>query len=408
MKADAKDKNSSILPPLDDRVIRAVRRELLVWYRQNRRVLPWRSTASQHPDPYHVFISEAMLQQTQVVTVIPYFERFLKAFPTIHALAAASEQDVLREWQGLGYYRRARNLHAAAQKIVADHDGKIPSTVDVLLKLPGIGRYTAGAIASIAYGVAAPILDGNVARVLARLLAIRQSIDERDVVAALWIASQKMVQFDAESGESGDFNQSLMELGATVCVPANPRCDACPVANWCEAKMQKLVADIPARTARAKPVDVSHHIVALEQVAPTDGSPTKLIFEQRPNVGLWSNMWQMPTLELTDDDKIHREADVRKWLIGMLGVRVGRLKKVGQFKHQTTHRTIAFTLWHGCVEGTGAGVGTATLGLQRTTRIPVKTSRVWRVLSDIADLPLANPQKAAIKLLLAKEDADAN
>ena len=387
---------------LDERVVRAVRRELLAWYRKHRRALPWRSLETVHPDPYHVLVSEAMLQQTQVATVVPYFQRFIAAFPTVAALAAADEQAVLRMWQGLGYYRRARNLHEAAKKIVDELSGKVPDTIEGLLALPGVGRYTAGAVASIAFGKAAPILDGNVARVIARLLAIEQSIDDREVIAELWQVAGVLVRGDGKEGDAGDFNQGLMELGAMVCTPTSPRCDICPVADWCEAKSRKLMNDLPVRAPRRKPLEVSHHVVALQRITTTDGATKRLLWEQRPGVGLWSNMWQMPTLELEAEDKIHREADVRKWMIGEYGVRVGRLRKIGTFNHQTTHRTISFTVWHGTVEGTGAGVGSATHGIQRTTRAPLKVARLWRAFGEVDDLPLANPQKMAIKLLAAE------
>ena len=156
----------------------SIRRRLLAWYDKHQRVMPWRARKGRTPNPYHVLVSEAMLQQTQVATVIPYFNRFMDALPTLRDLAEAEEQQVLRLWQGLGYYRRARNLHAAAKLILRDHGGQVPDTVEALLKLPGVGRYTAGAIASIAHNRPAPILDGNVARVLARLFLIEQAIDE--------------------------------------------------------------------------------------------------------------------------------------------------------------------------------------------------------------------------------------
>ena len=189
-----------------------VRRRLLAWYDKNQRPMPWRALKGRTPNPYHVLVSEAMLQQTQVVTVVPYFQRFVGAMPTVCDLASAKEQEVLRLWQGLGYYRRARNLHAAARVIVRDHGGQVPDTVEALLNLPGIGRYTAGAIASIAYGRAAPILDGNVARVFARLFLIEQPVDAPETRKTLWRLAEELVP----PKRPGDFNQAVMELGALV------------------------------------------------------------------------------------------------------------------------------------------------------------------------------------------------
>ena len=198
----------------------AVRRRLLAWYATTRRDLPWRRTA----DPYRIWLSEAMLQQTRVETVIPYYERFLSRFPTPRALACADEQDVLRAWAGLGYYARARNLKRAAELIVRDHDGRIPSEPDALSSLPGVGRYTVGAITSIAFGKRAPVVDGNVSRVLSRLEAVRAPAS-----AWLWDLAGRLVPPDAP----GDFNQAVMELGATVCTPRAPSCPRCPLASSC-------------------------------------------------------------------------------------------------------------------------------------------------------------------------------
>jgi len=190
--------------------------DVIRWYRDNRRELPWRRTR----DPYAVWVSEIMLQQTRVETVVPYWERWMGRFPTVQALAAAPLDDVLAAWAGLGYYSRARNLHAGAREVVTDWGGSVPGRVDALLEIPGIGRYTAGAIASIAFGQPAPLVDGNVARVLARLFAIDEDVKSAAGSARLWALAADLVP----AGAAGDFNQGLMELGATVCTPARPRC----------------------------------------------------------------------------------------------------------------------------------------------------------------------------------------
>src|SRR6185369_3543428 len=203
-------------------------RKLLAWYGRHKRALPWRDVG----DPYRTWISEIMLQQTQVDTVIPYYQRWLERFPTVQALAESPLNDVLALWEGLGYYSRARNLHRAAQQVAAERGGALPQTVDELLALPGIGRYTAGAIASIAFGVDAPVLDGNVKRVLARVFDIQTDVKSPAGARELWALAASLVP----SGRAGDYNQALMDLGATLCTPRAPACDICPVRELCAAR----------------------------------------------------------------------------------------------------------------------------------------------------------------------------
>ena len=198
-----------------------VRGALLGWYRRHKRDLPWRRTR----DPYAIWLSETMLQQTRVETVIPYYERFLARFPSVQALAEAAPDEVSKLWSGLGYYSRARNLHAAARKVVDGYGGELPSDVAALQELPGIGRYTAGAVASIAFDRAAPIVDGNVARVLARLLDLRDDVSAPATQQRLWAEAEAL----ARGPKPGDLNQSLMELGALICTPRAPKCLLCPL-----------------------------------------------------------------------------------------------------------------------------------------------------------------------------------
>ncbi|HAI10147.1 MAG TPA: A/G-specific adenine glycosylase [Phycisphaerales bacterium] len=345
-------------------------RTLLKWYDGNGRNMPWRSRIPQTPNSYHVLLSEAMLQQTQVATVIDYFNRFITAFPTVHDLADADEQQVLKLWEGLGYYRRARNLHACAKMIVDQHDGIVPNTVDALLKLPGVGRYTAGAIASIAYGVAAPILDGNVVRVLSRWFAITDSTDDKHVKEQLWQLAEQLVP----TQRAGDFNQAMMDLGAMICTPKSPACLTCPMAKMCSAYDQGIAETLPKRTPRTKPTTVTHHVVSIERKG-------QYLFTQRPASGLWSNMWQMPTLEESNEKELVLQVK------SQLGLDVSDLQKVQNFKHQTTHRTITFTHWHaGEVSGRlKSGVGQ------------------WRKLDQLEDLPLANPQSKVVTFLIKKD-----
>ncbi len=226
-------------------------RKLLRWYDKERRDLPWRlprtSCATSRLNPYHVLVSEAMLQQTQVATVIPYYQRFLDQFPSIAELACADEHDVLRLWQGLGYYSRARNLHAAAKRIANELGGTFPDTVESLLELPGVGRYTAGAVASIAFDRRAPILDGNVVRVLCRIDKVEGDPREKNTQAGLWTRAEEILP----AKRPGDFNSALMELGATICTPRNPRCLFCPVRKLSGVRRGCAGADSAAEEEQA-------------------------------------------------------------------------------------------------------------------------------------------------------------
>jgi A/G-specific adenine glycosylase len=356
------------LPP---RRVVALRRNLQQWYVHRHRRLPWRAAPRQLADPYHVLVSEAMLQQTQVATVIPYYERFMAALPTLPDLACADPQQVLRLWQGLGYYRRARHLHAAARAVVTDHDGQVPSDPDLLATLPGIGRYTAAAIASIAFGRRAALVDGNVARVLARLLAIPESIDEPTTQRRLWALAQRLVP----PRHPGDWNQALMELGAVICTPRQPACGTCPVRRCCAAFARGRQHLLPTRSPRRAPQAVTHHVVAVAR------SGTYL-FEQRPVDGLWADLWQMPTWEQAPDRP--DGDDLVRWVAAHTRLKVAAPRPIGTFEHATTHRAVTFRLWR----------TTALAGRRRTDAL-------WRSLDDLEDLPLARPQQRVTDMLAA-------
>ena len=225
---------------------------LLDWYGRNRRTLPWRS----EPSPYRVWVSEIMLQQTQVRTVLPYFERFVARFPDVPALAAASEREVLECWAGLGYYRRARHLHQAARMIVDEMGGRFPETMEGIRRLPGVGRYVAGAVLSIAFNQDQPIVDGNIRRVVSRLHGARSEPPE----GFFWRQAESWLP----AGRSGDFNQAVMELGALVCVAPNPRCASCPVAPLCTARRLGIQGRIPAPRSTSPPEEVKLVLLAIE------------------------------------------------------------------------------------------------------------------------------------------------
>ena len=246
------------------------------------------------PDPYGVWVSEAMLQPTRVETAIEYWKRFLGALPTVRDLAAASEERVLALWSGLGYYRRARSLQAAAEVVVEVHGGQVPRTRAELLALPGVGPYTAGAVLSIAFDLPEPLVDGNVTRVLSRLFAIRGETSRAAVQRELWSTAAWLVPVgpapDGSGGGAGDWNQALMELGATVCSPQKPACAACPVAAVCRARLEGLVEQLPELPRRPAPIEV-------ELVAILAQRRGELLLEQRPPTGRMASMWQLPTAE---------------------------------------------------------------------------------------------------------------
>jgi A/G-specific adenine glycosylase len=257
-------------------------RRLLAWYTRHKRSLPWRDV----PDAYRTWISEIMLQQTQVETVIPYYERWLARFPSVEALAMAPLNDVLSAWEGLGYYSRARNLHRAAQIVINEFGGNLPRNVSGLLVLPGIGRYTAGAIASIAFGADAPVLDGNVKRVLARVFDVRSDVKSPAGTKELWTLAEGLVP----PGRAGDYNQALMDLGATICTPRAPACDICPVRGLCAARrlgvqLQRPV--MPARRPRPERVYAAAVVCKAGRV----------LLGQRATDELLGGLWAFPAVE---------------------------------------------------------------------------------------------------------------
>lgn len=308
----------------------AQRAALLFWYRANRRDLPWRRTR----DPYAIWLSEAMLQQTRVETVIPYWERFLERFPDVAALAAAEQDDVLRLWAGLGYYSRARNLHRAARDVVEHHGGELPRDVKQLRELPGVGRYTAGAVASIAFDQPEPIVDGNVIRVLSRLRGIRDDVGTPETLARIWEEAGALALGEAP----GDLNQALMELGATVCVPRAPRCADCPVARDCDARRAGDADQLPVKAPRGKPRRVEGVVVWVVRRG-------KVLAVRRPERGLLGGLWDLPGGDLGDAEK---PADgVARALSDRVGLAPTALEKVGAVEHVFTHRALRLHVFSG-------------------------------------------------------------
>src|SRR5215208_740753 len=280
--------------------------KLLAWYHANKRTLPWRG----HPSAYAVWVSEIMLQQTRVETVIPYFEKWMRLFPDIQALGQASEHDVLNAWEGLGYYSRARNLHRAAKLVLDQYSGEFPRDLDELRKLPGIGRYTLGAIASIAFGMDVSALDGNIKRVYARIFDVQEPVDTPAGEKILWQLADDYLP----KGQAGDYNQALMDLGATICVPKNPRCLICPVMELCTARQNGTQNQRPVKNPKK---DVPHyvhaagvivrrtpapHVICLANHAGVGNPPhEEVLLAQRPPEGLLASMWEFPNRRVNGD-----------------------------------------------------------------------------------------------------------
>ncbi|HMN40164.1 MAG TPA: A/G-specific adenine glycosylase [Phycisphaerales bacterium] len=319
----------------DARITRAV----AAWFEANARELPWRhrpdaarSARSPRRDPYRSLVCEAMLQQTQVSRVTPRFVAFVERFPTVASLAAADVHDVLEMWSGLGYYRRARHLHAAARQIMAEFGGAVPQSVDDLRRLPGVGRYTAGSIASIVFGAPAPIVDGNVARVLLRIHGKDAPGDDPNTRAWLW---ERAASLATAAAHPGVFNEGLMELGATVCTPApsTPACDSCPVRGPCIARRDRRQMDIP----RPKPGTVRGDVFCASVLAVRhDGA---VLLERRPETGMWAGMWQTPTAQRND------RAPTRAEAARAANLPARALVQAASFEFLATHRRMEFTVF---------------------------------------------------------------
>ena len=297
-----------------------VAESLLNWYDHAKRDLPWRKER----DPYRILVSEIMLQQTRVETVIPYYERFLQSFPTLADLAAADEERVLEHWTGLGYYRRARNLHRAVREIQSRYEGRLPEEPDQLRQLPGIGRYTAAAVASIAYDHPVAAVDGNVLRVVARLKSIREPINKPSIMRQV----EEIVTDWIPADRAGDFTQALMELGSLVCLPKNPRCLDCPVQRHCAAFQTGKVAELPVRLKESPPME--EQVVVLAAVY-----QEAVWLERRPTGGLLGGMWQFPNIIVHDGADPLTILEERFHVSMLSDVPLQKLKP---YRHRFSHR----------------------------------------------------------------------
>ena len=294
---------------------------LLEWYDKQKRTLPWRSK----PTPYRVWVSEIMLQQTRVEAVKPYFERFMKALPTVKKLAACPEEELLKLWEGLGYYNRVRNMQKTAKILAEENKGELPAQFDELIRLPGIGKYTAGAISSIAFGIPVPAVDGNVLRVITRITADERDISRDSVKQAVARDIQEIIPMR----RAGDFNQALIELGAIVCVPNGPaKCQECPVAHLCEARKKDIVTELPKKAPK-KARTIEKKTVLLIK----DGE--KIAIRKRPKKGLLAGLYEFPNAEghLSEDEVLA--------LVKSYGLAPLFIQKLEDSKHIFTHKE-----WH--------------------------------------------------------------
>lgn len=303
------------------RSIAYLHRSLMEWFLRNQAELPWRHGR----DPYRVWVSEIMLQQTQVGTVIPYFEKFVARFPDLRSLAGAPMDDLLKVWEGLGYYARARNMHRAAQKVMAEFGGEFPRDLRQLQSLPGIGKYTAGAIASFAFGASAPVLDGNITRVLTRLLDVTEDITLPETRRHLWKIAEDMLP----DKNAAVWNEGLMELGRLVCIPANPECGACPLTRYCVAYKRAVQNDRPVRTQRNR---LPHHDVAAGVIRDKKG---QILIAQRLPHGLLGGLWEFPGGKREPGESL--EACLRREIMEELAVRVRVGQKIAAIRHSYTH-----------------------------------------------------------------------
>jgi len=336
------------------------RRRMLSWFAECKRDLPWRGTRN----PYRIWLSEIMLQQTRVAAVVPYYEKFLEIFPNVQALARARTDRVLANWAGLGYYSRARNLHRAAKEIVTRHRGHFPREYEAAMALPGIGRYTAAAVLSIAYDAPYAVLDGNVARVLARIGALHGDLRAPSMWRKLEAAAQELLARNA----SGDWNQAVMELGATVCTPKSPRCGECPVEKWCRARKLGLAEKLPS--ARKKRATIEITLAAAVLLDPR--GRTLLVRHSEGGSELFSRMWQFPALDTTGTDT---RAALAGHLREIFGVAMkGALTPLATARHAVTFRNIRLEPYLVRVARLPRVLGARMIGLGQIRRLPISNA----------------------------------
>ncbi len=332
--------------------------KLLKWYGIHKRDLPWR----ENPEPYAIWVIEIMAQQTRIETVLPYFERWMSRFPKISDLAAASQQEVLNLWEGLGYYSRARNIHKAAQMVMDNFDGKLPQNIKALRSLPGIGRYTAGAIASQAFGLNEPVVDGNIKRLLARVFKVEKPVDTSAGEKKIWALAAE----NLPSGQASDYNQALMELGATVCLPRNPNCKACPLMQDCLAFAEGIQTKLPIKKPKKA---IPHHTVTAAVIEENG----LLLIAQRPQDGLLGGMWEFPGGKVEEGEGL--ETCLKREIKEELGVKIKVSEEIGVYQHAYTHFKVTLHAFACQLNG------------GRPKSLQVSEIR-WVSLDELADYPM--------------------
>ncbi|MCA9104866.1 MAG: A/G-specific adenine glycosylase [Planctomycetales bacterium] len=352
---------------------------LAEWFANSQRDLPWR----RRPEPYRVWVSEIMLQQTQVATVVPYFERFVDRFPTPSSLAAADEAEVLKHWEGLGYYRRARSIHAAAKVICDRHEGVFPTDFDSVLALPGIGRYTAGAILSIALNQSHPILEGNTIRVHSRLFAVTDDIGQASTQKRLWECADQVVRQATRSGvPPGTINQALMELGASLCRVKQPACDDCPVAKWCSARERGIAESLPRNDRKSKFESRREAVLLVERRG-------KWLVRRCGADERWAGLWDFPRFDVThapcDASRLSAELEQR------CGLRVSLLDTGWSHRHAVTR----FRIELGCWRATQVDGRLRVSAEDRSRQVEWS----WATRGDLEDLPLSATGRIVVNRL---------
>jgi A/G-specific adenine glycosylase len=350
---------------------RALRRRLLAWYDDHARDLPWRRTN----DPYAVWLSEIMLQQTQVETVKPYFERFMKALPTVEALARADEHEVLRLWEGLGYYRRARQLHRAAQIILTEHGGRFPRDPEAVRRLPGIGRYTAGAILSIAFDAQEPILEANTVRLLSRLLAYAGPPHSGEGQRILWATAEILLP----RRKAGRFNQALMELGSEVCTARAPRCMDCPVAVLCRANQQERQQEIPLAKIKQPQQPVREAALVVRRRG-------RVLLLRWPEGRRWAGLWDFPRFPLAGESHTGIDRELAENVRALTGVMVAPGRRITTLTHGVTR----FRITLDCYEAEYVSVDKTAATLLETR---------WLRPAELADYPLSSTGRKLANLV---------
>jgi A/G-specific adenine glycosylase len=354
---------------LDDFHIEQFQDDLIDWFTKEQRDLPWRKER----DPYKIWVSEIMLQQTRVDTVIPYFHKFMEKFPTLESLAEADEEEVLKAWEGLGYYSRVRNLHAAVKEVREKYGGEVPRSKEQFSKLKGVGPYTTGAVLSIAYGIPEPAVDGNVMRVLSRIFLIWDDIAK----ASTRKLFEEMIRVIISRENPSYFNQALMELGALICTPVNPLCLLCPVQAHCRAFHEGVEKELPVKTQTKTTKKVYIHAAVLTN------EEGRILIRKRPSEGLLANLWEFPNVELLSQTETAQA--FAEWISHEHNVVVQSLESIGEFEHVFSHLVWDITAYKGEVIGQTTESETSKWVIPEqleTYAFPVSHQRIWKAYNE--------------------------